>query len=301
MALALEEMGFTRYGSAPYTKPLLATSTPPIQPIDSQQMVNKESFDGSNGEIFQQAKYVMITGDKHFSPNNLDDLKYVTNENNKNGELVKVVLITRAAAEGLDFKNIRQIHLMEPWYNMNRTEQITGRGVRNLSHCKLPFEERNVEIYYHTTDAVQENEAADMYVYRFAEKKAKKIGEITRILKEQSVDCLLNIGQSNFTVDKLLAITENKDVKVNISSGHTIEFQIGDKPYSNVCDYMDNCEYTCSRGIDIDNTNIIDSTYNDSFIKMNYNEIIKRIRELFKEEHFYRRETLFNSVNIRKK
>ena len=301
MALALEEMGFTRYGSAPYTKPLLATSTPPIQPIDSQQMVPKESFDDSNGQTFQQAKYVMITGDKYFSPNNLDDLKYVTNENNKNGELVKVVLITRAAAEGLDFKNIRQVHLMEPWYNMNRTEQITGRGVRNLSHCKLPFEERNVEIYYHTTDAVQENEAADMYVYRFAEKKAKKIGEITRILKEQSVDCLLNIGQSNFTVDKLLAITENKDVEINISSGHTIEFQIGDKPFSNVCDYMDNCEYTCSRGIDIDNTNIIDSTYNDSFIKINYNEIIKRIRELFKEDYFYTRETLFNSVNIRKK
>ncbi len=300
MALALEEMGFTRYGSAPYTKPLLATSTPPIQPIDSQQMVNKELFDDSNGQTFQQAKYVMITGDKHFSPNNLDDLKYVTNENNKNGELVKVVLITRAAAEGLDFKNIRQIHLMEPWYNMNRTEQITGRGVRNLSHCKLPFEERNVEIYYHTTDAVQENEAADMYVYRFAEKKAKKIGEITRMLKEQSVDCLLNIGQSNFTVDKLLAITENKDVEINISSGHTIEFQIGDKPFSNVCDYMDNCEYTCSRGIDIDNTNIIDSTYNDGFIRMNYNEIIKRIRELFKEEFFYTRETLFNSIKIRK-
>ena len=301
MALALEEMGFTRYGTAPYTKPLLATAVPPIQPVDSIQMVEKGTFDDSNGQTFKQAKYVMITGDKHFSPNNLDDLKYVTNENNKNGELVKVILITRAAAEGLDFKNVRQVHLMEPWYNMNRPEQITGRAVRNLSHCKLPFEERNVEIYYHTTDAVDEKEAADMYVYRFAEKKAKKIGEITRILKEQSVDCLLNIGQSNFTVDKLLAITENKDVKVNISSGHTIEFEIGDKPFSNVCDYMDNCEYTCSRGIDIDNINIIDSTYNDGFIKMNYNEIIKRIRELFKEEFFYKRDTLFNSVNIRKK
>ena len=300
MALALEEMGFTRYGSAPYTKPLLATSDTPIDPIDSLQMKTKKEFDSSAGQTFQQAKYVMITGDKNFSPNNLEDLKYVTNENNKNGELVKVVLITRAAAEGLDFKNIRQVHLMEPWYNMNRTEQITGRAVRNLSHCRLPFEERNVEIYYHSTNVIQENEAADMYVYRFAEKKAKKIGEITRILKEQSVDCLLNIGQSNFTVENLLSITENKDVSVNISSGHTIDFQVGDKPFSNVCDYMDNCEYTCSRGVDIDNVKIIEATYNDDFIKMNYNEIIKRIRELFKEEHFYTRDTLIRSITIRK-
>ncbi len=300
MALALEEMGFTRYGSAPYTKPLLATSNPKIDPIDSLQMTTKADFNDSDGQTFQQARYVMITGDKHFSPNNLEDLKYVTNENNKNGELVKVILITRAAAEGLDFKNIRQVHLMEPWYNMNRTEQITGRAVRNLSHCRLPFEERNVEIYYHSTNAIQENEAADMYVYRFAEKKAKKIGEITRILKEQSVDCLLNIGQSNFTVDNLLSITENKDISLNLSSGHTIDFQIGDKPFSNVCDYMDNCEYTCSRGVDIDTVKINDTTYNDGFIKMNYNEIIKRIRELFKEEHFYTRDTLIRSINIRK-
>ena len=300
MALALEEMGFTRYGSAPYTKPLLATTTPPIDPIDSLQMTTKTDFDSSNEQIFQQARYVMITGDKNFSPNNLDDLKYVTNENNKNGELVKVILITRAAAEGLDFKNVRQVHLMEPWYNMNRTEQITGRAVRNLSHCNLPFEERNVEIYYHSTNAIRENEAADMYVYRFAEKKAKKIGEITRILKEQSVDCLLNIGQSNFTVEKLLSITENKNVSLNISSGKTIEFQIGDKPFSNVCDYMDNCEYTCSRGINIDNVKINDTTYNEGFIKMNYNEIIKRIRELFKDDFFYTRETLINAINIRK-
>ena len=54
---------------------------------------------------------------------------------------LKVVLISKAGSEGLDFKCIRQIHILEPWYNTNRIEQIIGRGVRNLSHCLLPFEE----------------------------------------------------------------------------------------------------------------------------------------------------------------
>jgi hypothetical protein len=40
---------------------------------------------------------------------------------------------------------------MDAWYNMNRVQQIIGRGVRNLSHCSLPFEERNVEIYLHAS------------------------------------------------------------------------------------------------------------------------------------------------------
>lgn len=48
---------------------------------------------------FKPAKYVMITGDKFFSPNNADDLKLVTRSDNKYGENVKVILITKAAAE----------------------------------------------------------------------------------------------------------------------------------------------------------------------------------------------------------
>ena len=166
MALVLEEMGFTRYGSAKYTESLFETA--PTAPIDVNTFTKQEDMEDSNS--FKPAKYVMITGDKSFSPNNLEDLKYVTNIDNKNGENVKVILITKAAAEGLDFKYIRQLHVLEPWYNMNRPEQIIGRTVRNLSHCALPFEERNVEIYLHATQSTTDNETADLYIYRYAEK-----------------------------------------------------------------------------------------------------------------------------------
>ena len=80
-------------------------------------------------------------------------------------------MISKAAAEGVDFKNIRQIHILEPWYNMNRIEQIIGRGVRNLSHCALEFRKRNVEIFLHTTLLDNSMESADMYLYRLSEKE----------------------------------------------------------------------------------------------------------------------------------
>ena len=75
-----------------------------------------------------------------------------------------------AGAEGLDFKFIRQVHILEPWYNMNRIEQIIGRGVRNLSHCLLPFEERNVEIYMHGSvlEEKKDHEPVDIYIYTLA-------------------------------------------------------------------------------------------------------------------------------------
>lgn len=176
MALALESMGFTRYASTPeHSRGLLKQKK---EPIDAITMLPKTKGISTGG--FKPAKYVMITGEKDFSQNNNEDIKYVTNKENANGENVKVILISMAASEGLDFKNIRQIHILEPWYNMNRIEQIVGRGVRNLSHCDLPFEERNVEIYLHGTVLNKDEEAADIYVYRSAEKKALQIGRVTR-------------------------------------------------------------------------------------------------------------------------
>ena len=58
-------------------------------------------------------------------------------------EIIKVILLSKAGNEGLDFKCIRQIHILEPWYNLNKIEQIIGRCIREGSHLSLPPEKRN--------------------------------------------------------------------------------------------------------------------------------------------------------------
>jgi len=298
-ALALEEMGFSRYGSAYNTKSLF--SEPPTEPIDSLSMKPKSTF--TNIDEFKPAKYVMITGDKLFSPDNLSDIKYITNPENKNGENVKVILITKAAAEGLDFKNVRQVHIMEPWYNMNRPEQIIGRGVRNLSHCGLPFEQRNVEIYLHCTTPHNDTEHADLYVYRFAEKKASLIGNVTRLMKEISVDCQLNIGQTNFTIDQLLEEAGNQDITIKLSSKHAEDtpFKIGDKPFTAICDYMEDCNFKCYPNATINSDDVTQNTYSEEYARIGFSSIVKRIRQLFKEQFFYKRDDFINSINVVKK
>jgi hypothetical protein len=293
IALALEELGFARYGSESFTKSLLKN---PPEPIDALTMKPQSQ---TSTVKFKQAKYVMITGDPSFSPNNANDIKYITRNENKHGELVKVIIISKAASEGLDFKNIRQIHIIEPWYNMNRIEQIIGRGVRNLSHCGLPFEDRNVEIYLHSTLPINEEEPADLYVYRLAEKKALQIGKVTRVLKESAVDCLLNIGQMNFTVDKMMALIENKNIKINLSSkSEPVDFQFGDKDFTDVCDYME-CQkdFRCSPHAEINDTDINKDTYGEDYVKMNYTTILKRIRQLYREQNVYNVKQLFENIN----
>ena len=90
IALALEEMGITRHGDR--KKSLF--KTPPREPM---------KINGKN------AKYIMITGDKLLSPgrNNKMELKVATHPNNIMGEKVKVIVISKAGSEGLDFRNIR--------------------------------------------------------------------------------------------------------------------------------------------------------------------------------------------------
>lgn len=287
MALALEELGFK--GTA--GKSLFAT--PPTEEIDSTTM-KKRDQPGGDDTSFYPAKYALITGDERLSPDNDADIKALTDEKNKDGKYVKVVLISKAASEGIDLKCVRQIHILEPWYTMSRIEQIIGRGVRNFSHALLPFEERNVEIFLHTTLLNdRELESADTYIYRHAEYKALQIGQVSRILKETSVDCLLNTEQNNFS-----QLNMKTEIEQRLSDGKIMnKFKVGDIPYSAMCDYMEDCNVKCYPNVDIKDNMINTDTYDDFYIRVNSEAIVQKIKMLMREEFFYRKDVLIAKIN----
>lgn len=289
MALALEEMGFTRYGKNP--KNLFKTPPNPLINVKTFQPIEK------NKKNINVARYAMITGDPRLSPDNDYEIKGVTSDKNVDGGDVKVILISRAASEGIDLKFIRQLHIMDPWYNFNRIEQIIGRGVRNYSHILLPFEKRNVQLFLYGTKLNSDIEAADNYVYRLASYKAIQIGKVSRILKETAVDCIINYEQTNFTQAKIEENTED-DVTQILSSGKIInDFKVGDIPYSFNCDYM-TCDYNCIPNKNINNEDINEYTFNESFINVNSDQIQEKIKKLFKEKYYYTKKDLIQRINI---
>lgn len=292
VALALEELGFIRHGQV---HSLFAK--PPAPRIDS---ITYKPIQGPGAKSGRPASYVMITGDKAISPDNLADFIATTNANNSDGSMVKVVLLSQAGGQGLDFSNIRQVHILEPWYNMNRAEQVIGRGVRSCSHKSLPFDKHNVQIFLHGTwlnvegkkSKSEEEEAADLYVYRVSEAKAVQIGRVSRVLKEIAVDCLLNMEQQNFTEKNM-----NQIVKQTLSTGDKIDYKVGDKPYSMTCDYMETCEYKCRPVSSVNKKDVRLDTYNESFIEMNNERILQRVRQLFKDKHVYDKSELVAGIN----
>ena len=290
IALALEAMGFTRYGN---NKSLFANS--PNEELDINSY-KKKSEVLQSGQRFRGAKYVIISGNSNISPDIVSDLKACTDSNNVDGENVKVILLSAAGSEGLDFKYIRQIHILEPWYNINREEQIIGRAIRTCSHKDLPLNKRNVQIFMHGTLLSNANESVDLLIYRKAEEKAKIIGNITRVLKEHSIDCYLNYEQQKFDETYL-----NKKLSIILSNSNSIEFAIGDKSHSPLCDYMANCAYKCKPTLEEYNQKYGENTitmfsYDESYLKTNNEVIIKLLRDLYKEYYFRTKGDIINYI-----
>ena len=311
IALALEELGFTRYSAAGGNSSLFRTR--PTPSIDAITMLPQRQHQAQYpNQPFRPARYSVITGDPTISPDNLYELKALTSDDNTHGENVKVVIISVAGSEGLDFKNIRQVHILEPWYNMNLLEQIIGRAIRNCSHKRLPYSHRNVELYLYGTQLTNaEIEAIDLYLYRLSEFKAVKIGAVSRVLRTSAVDCLLNIQHNSQTAAQL-----NQVVAQNLSTRKQINYQVGARPYSALCDYMERCEYVCRPtfsngrpiqeqselyGMESDsdgdgegeaqggNSDVRLDTFNEKFMSMNLDKIIHKIRDLYKDGFFYKK------------
>ena len=82
----------------------------PTEDVDALTMKKKSEMEP--GQKFSSAKYAMITGDNRLSPNNKKELKTCTDAKNINGETIKIIIISKAGSEGLDFKNVRQVHIL---------------------------------------------------------------------------------------------------------------------------------------------------------------------------------------------
>ena len=57
------------------------------------------------------------------------------------------MIISSAGAEGISLTCVRQVHILEPFWNYVRIDQVLGRAIRMKSHLDLPKEDRNVEQY----------------------------------------------------------------------------------------------------------------------------------------------------------
>ena len=299
LAVALELLGWTRVFSSADARPILVGDKKASAAKIPRQCAfcdkKENTHKGVRGHTFAPACYVMLTGDITITPTFGETLKYAT-EWNKDKELmaprgarVKAILGSQITTEGLDLKCVRSIHILDPWYHLNRLEQIIGRGIRYCSHADLPLPMRNCLIYMYAL-TLPRIETPDLHAYRISAVKAKNIGIVQREMKIGALDCNLNLAG--------LLIRGDKPRKLIDAEGHVVDhitdseglddkkYDIRDeaRPHSSICDYMAKCEYSCVPKLERDTKtkNLKTYTFSDAQWQLAIKE--SRLKKMFSED-----------------
>ena len=146
-------------------------------------------------------------------PDNLTSELSRISTNNFYGEIIKILMITASGAEGIDLKNTRYVHLIEPYWHPVRTEQVIGRARRICSHQDLPPELRTVNVFLYlmtfTEDQLSGDGAielklndgskfnadipvtSDEALYEISVIKERISTQLLNSVKEASMDCVI--------------------------------------------------------------------------------------------------------------
>ena len=196
-------------------KPMFALYTGTESPEEKEVVRTIYNSQWSNLEITSPAIYKTI--------------KKIANNNNV-GEIIKVFMITASGAEGINLRNTRYVHIMEPYWNPARLEQVIGRARRICSHKDLPEALQTVEVFMYLMTFSQEQIKSDasielknkdlskkMYVvnpekpkdmkqipftsdealYEISTIKAEISEQLLTAIKESSIDCAIYAKRGN--------------------------------------------------------------------------------------------------------
>jgi hypothetical protein len=134
-------------------------------------------------------------------------------DNNNLGEIIKIFMITSSGAEGINLRNTRFVHIIEPYWHMVRVDQVVGRARRICSHQDLPEDMRTVKVFLYVTTFSEQQKTdennielrirdlsridgktpvtTDETLFEMASIKQKTNNQILKAVKETSIDCQL--------------------------------------------------------------------------------------------------------------
>lgn len=116
-------------------------------------------------------------------------LKKFNSPENTNGEFISVFLATDSYNTGLDLKDVRHVHFMEPPLNYTDVIQGVGRGVRMCSHANLPKKNWTVSVNTHMSIPDGDSMSIDKTVHKKSQETYNDLNVILDNFKRYSLDC----------------------------------------------------------------------------------------------------------------
>jgi hypothetical protein len=258
-------------------------------------------------------RYILLSGETSIETKKLL-IKEFNDPKNCEGEYVNVILGTDVVKEGLNFFHIQHIHVLTPWWNFSKIEQVIARGIRYTSHDDLkarkmentPLKQWFSSSKYANDEEVSKimdgsspigNESQDLFkeVYNQYENDVIKIRVGIYLYA-----CYVIEGGNNVSIDyKMYLFAEEKDRKIKaveyLLKQNAIDCELFKErnkrqpslDFTRNCEFQE-CDYECIPSLhpmSIDYT-----TYNLYYY--NRFELTTIIKKLFKMYFYIRLESL---------
>tara|TARA_X000000950_G_C13911780_1_gene659269 strand:+ start:2104 stop:4989 length:2886 start_codon:yes stop_codon:yes gene_type:complete len=209
-----------------------------------EQKMNYELYTGNhpvllNEKIKPKLRYAIFTSDVN-DINRESIIQLFNHDNNINGDHLNIILMTQSGAEGINFKAVRQVHIIEPHWNMVRLTQVCGRARRMDSHKSLPLNEQNISVFLyimsfrtisessklHLDPVIKQDDylSTDEHILYLAKKKESLNKIFQNALSEIAVD--KNLYNNNNVQTFHLPIVNQKFIYLPSYSDHKEELQI---------------------------------------------------------------------------
>jgi hypothetical protein len=208
-SLVLEKNGFTRF--------VITKNDLGVWKIDiPDNKLGKPTYALYTGTETTEEKEIIrhiYNGEWDLVPDTISTVLHKMANNNNMGEIIKVFMITSSGSEGINLRNTRYVHIMEPYWHPVRTEQVIGRARRICSHKNLPEALQTVEVFIYlmtfSDEQLKSDEAielkrkdlskktpkvpltSDQNLFEISEIKANLTAQLTDAVKETAFDCYI--------------------------------------------------------------------------------------------------------------
>lgn len=208
-SMVLEKNGFARFRLKKSTLNVWEIDMPDIDDGKPTYALYTGTESSEEKEIIRH----IYNGEWGQIPESIGSVLKAKYNNNNMGEVIKVFMITSSGSEGINLRNTRYVHIMEPYWHPVRTEQVIGRARRICSHKDLPIALQTVEVFIYlmifSEAQLKSDEAielkrkdlskavpkfpitSDQYLFEISEIKAGLTAQLTDAIKESAFDCYI--------------------------------------------------------------------------------------------------------------
>jgi hypothetical protein len=207
--LVLNKNGFTQFKIKKNTLGLWEINIP----LEDEGKSTYALYTGTETVEEKEIVRKIYNGEWDDIPDSIGSVLKSKYRNNNMGEVIKVFMITSSGSEGINLRNTRYVHLMDPYWHPVRSEQVIGRARRICSHKDLPAALQTVEVFVYlmvfsevqlkSDDAIELKRkdlskslpknplTSDQYLFEISEIKANLTNQLTESIKESAFDCYI--------------------------------------------------------------------------------------------------------------